>query len=248
MLPCYNEAKNLESLVKAINESLGKQIPYKIVAVNDGSTDNTKEVLMRLSSKYPIKIVEHPQNMGLAEALKTGFKKVMENIEDGDYVVFMDSDNTHDPKYIPLMIDAARKFDLVIGSRYIKNGMQINVPYIRIFMSKAVNYLIKLLLKVEIKDFTSGYRCFRASAVKRLYDAFGDDIIESQGFESSFEILLKALTCNLKVGEVPIVLDYSLKNGESKMRLVPTLLNYVQFLLDLKNKLKNHMNPSLRKI
>jgi len=104
----------------------------------------------------------------------------MENIEDGDYVVFMDSDNTHDPKYIPLMIDAARKFDLVIGSCYIKNGMQI----IRIFMSRAVNYLIKLLLKVEIKDFTSGYRCFRASAVKRLYDAFGDDIIESQGFES----------------------------------------------------------------
>jgi len=108
--------------------------------------------------------------------------------------------------------------------------------------------LIKLLLKVEIKDFTSGYRCFRASAVKRMYDAFGGDIIESQGFESSFEILLKALTCNLKVGEVPIVLDYSLKNGESKMRLVPTLLNYMQFLLDLKNKLKNHMNRSLRKI
>ena len=80
MLPCYNEAKNLESLVKAINESLGKQIPYEIVAVNDGSTDNTKEVLMRLSLKYPIKMVEHPQNMGLAEALKTGFKKVMENI------------------------------------------------------------------------------------------------------------------------------------------------------------------------
>ena len=193
---------------------------------------------MRLSSKYPVKVVDHSQNLGLAEALKTGFKAVIEEIEDDDYVVFMDSDNTHNPRYIPLMINAAKKFDLVIGSRYVKNGKQINVPYIRIFMSKAINYLIKLLLKAKVKDFTSGYRCFRASTIKTLYKTFGDHLIVSQGFEASFEVLLKALTCNFKVGEIPIVLDYGLKNGKSKMRLIPTILNYMRFLLGLKNKLK----------
>ena len=238
VLPCYNEARNLESLIKSIDESLGKQIPYEIVAVNDGSIDDTRKVLIQLSSKYPIKVVDHFQNLGLAEALKTGFKAVIEEIEDDDYVVFMDSDNTHNPRYIPLMINAARKFDLVIGSRYVKNGRQINVPYIRIFMSKAINYLIKLLLKAEVKDFTSGYRCFRASTIKNLYETFGDDLIVSQGFEASFEVLLKALTCNFKVGEIPIVLDYGLKNGKSKMRLIPTILNYMRFLLGLKSKLK----------
>ena len=238
MLPCYNEARNLESLIKSIDESIGKQIPYKIVAVNDGSIDDTREVLIQLSSKYPIKVVDHFQNLGLAEALKTGFKAVIEEIEDDDYVVFMDSDNTHNPRYIPLMINAAKKFDLVIGSRYVKNGKQINVPYIRIFMSKAINYLIKLLLKAKVKDFTSGYRCFRASTIKTLYKTFGDHLIVSQGFEASFEVLLKALTCNFKVGEIPIVLDYGLKNGKSKMRLIPTILNYMRFLLGLKSKLK----------
>ena len=87
MLPCYNEARNLESLIKSIDESIGKQIPYKIVAVNDGSIDDTREVLIQLSSKYPIKVVDHSQNLGLAEALKTGFKAVIEEIEDDDYVV-----------------------------------------------------------------------------------------------------------------------------------------------------------------
>ena len=238
VLPCYNEAENLENLLKSIDESLNKRIKYKIIAVNDGSTDNTEEVLERLSVKYPIKIVKHPQNMGLAEALKTGFKVVMEQIDNGDYVIFMDSDNTHNPKYIPLMINAARKLDLVIGSRYVKNGMQTNVPYIRIFMSKAINYLIKLLLKAEVRDFTSSYRCFKASTIKKLYEAFGDDLIESHGFEASFEILLKALTCNLKVGEIPIVLDYGLKNGRSKMNLIPTVLGYIRFILGLKSKMR----------
>jgi len=78
-------------------------------------------------------------------------------------------------------------------------------------------------------------------SIKNLYETFGDNLTESQGFGASFEILLKALTCNSKVGEIPIVLDYGLKNGKSKMHLIPTVLNYMQFLLGLKNKLKISM-------
>jgi len=239
ILPCYNEAKNLRKLVKSIDEALRENIQYKIIAVNDGSTDNTKEVLLELSSKYPIKLIEHARNMGLAKALETGFQTVLEEIEDVDYVIFMDSDNTHDPKYIPLMTSAAKNFDVVIGSRYIKNGRQINVPVLRVFMSKAINYLIKFLLKLKIRDFTSGYRCFRASTIKKLHKAFGGNLIESQGFEVSFEILLKTLACGSSIGEIPITLDYSLKNGESKMRTFPTILRYMKFILNFKGKLKN---------
>lgn len=241
VLPCFNEAENLESLVKSIDKSLKGKIPYRIIAVNDGSTDNTHEILRMLSMKYPIEIVAHPRNMGLAQALKTGFKTVVKCLDDDDYVVFMDSDNTHDPKYIPLMIDAAKNFDLVIGSRYIEGGRQINVPYMRIFMSRAVNYLIRLLLRVEVEDFTSGYRCFKASAIKRLYEVFGGNLVDSRGFEASFEILLKALTCNFKVGEIPIFLDYGLKNGRSKMNVLFTVLGYLRFLFELRGKLKAFM-------
>lgn len=244
VLPCYNEAENLETLLDSIDKSLNKKIPYKVIAVNDGSTDNTEKVLRELSLKYPIEIVEHPKNLGLAEALKTGFKKVLKYVNDDDYVVFMDSDNTHNPKYIPLMITTAEKFDLVVGSRYIKNGGQTNVPYIRIFLSRAINHLIKLLLKVEIEDFTSGYRCFKASAIKRMHEIFGDNIIESQGFEVSFEVLLKSLTCNFKVSEIPIILNYGLKNGKSKMNILLTVLSYVRFILCLKNKIRMYASDN----
>jgi len=88
-------------------------------------------------------------------------------------------------------------------------------------MSRAINCLIKLLLRAEVEDFTSGYRCFRASTIKNLYETFGDDLIESQGFETSIEVLLKALTCNSKVGEIPIVLDYGLKTGKARCILYP---------------------------
>lgn len=241
VLPCYNEAENLERLIKSIDETLHKELFYKIIAIDDGSIDNTKEILKKLSLTYPIRVIRHPKNRGLAEALKTGFKIVLEEIEDEDFVIFMDSDNTHDPRYIPSMVNLAKSFnfDIIVGSRYTENGKQVNVPPLRILMSKTINYLIGFLLRLNIKDFTSGYRCFKASTIKRLHEVFGENIIESKGFEVSFEVLLKALACNFKVGEVPITLNYSLKNGQSKMQLIPTVLRYLHFMLGLKSKLRN---------
>jgi len=238
ILPCYNEEENLEKLLKSIDKNLRDNFPYHVIAVNDGSSDRTGETLRRLSLKYPITTVEHSRNRGLSEALKTGFKTVLGKLSDEDYVVVMDSDNTHDPKYIPLMIHAANNFEVVIGSRYVKNGKQVNVPPHRVLMSWTVNRLIGLLLKVNIKDFTSGYRCFKASTIKKLFNIFGEKLIESNGFEVSLEILLKTLACKSKIGEIPITLNYGLKNGRSKMKSLPTIFKYMRLLLNLKNKLR----------
>lgn len=105
-------------------------------------------------------------------------------------------------------------------------------------MSRTINRLIGLLIKVNIKDFTSGYRCFKALTIKELFKTFGEKIIESNGFEVSFEILLKTLVCNFKVGEIPIILDYGLKNGQSKMNSLPTTFRYIRILLRLKSTLR----------
>jgi len=238
ILPCYNEEKNLEKLLESIDKALRNIFPYQVIAVNDGSSDGTGKILRKLSARYPVMMVEHPENKGLSEALKTGFKVVLKKFSDEDYVVVMDSDNTHDPKYIPLMVRASGDFDIVIGSRYVKYGKQINVPPHRILMSRTINRLIGLLIKVNIKDFTSGYRCFKALTIKELFKTFGEKIIESNGFEVSFEILLKTLVCNFKVGEIPIILDYGLKNGQSKMNSLPTTFRYIRILLRLKNTLR----------
>jgi dolichol-phosphate mannosyltransferase len=143
----------------------------------------------------------------------------------------MDSDNTHDPKHVLEMLAAAGDASVVVGSRYVPGGRQLNVPAHRVLMSKAVNLLVRKLFHLPVKDATSGFRCFRGDLLKRLRDTFGDHIIESDGFAASLELLLKAVNSGGIVAEVPIFLDYGKKGGASKMHLFSTIFRYMILLL-----------------
>jgi len=147
-----------------------------------------------------------------------------------DFVVTMDSDNTHDPKYVLDMLTAAEHADVVVGSRYVDGGAQLNVPLHRVILSRTVNLLIEKLFGLRLKDATSGFRCFRASFLKRLRNVFRDAIIESSGFTASLELLLKAVASGGVVDEVPIFLDYGKKGGVSKMRLFSTVVGYLSLV------------------
>ena len=230
VLPCFNEEKNIKQLVHSIDHVLKPLLPYKIIVVNDGSYDRTGEILKDLSSEYPIEILEHPFNLGLGTALKTGLTAAAEETFDDDFVVTMDSDNTHNPKHVLDMLTVAEKADVVVGSRYVKGGTQLNVSFHRVFLSKTVNFLVRIVFRLPLKDATSGFRCFRAGLLKRLYREFGDKFIEAKGFESSLELLLKAVNSGGVVVEVPIVLDYGRKGGASKMRLFSTVVRYLVLL------------------
>lgn len=236
VLPCFNEERNLKPLVQRIDNALKSRFPYEIIAVDDGSFDGTSKVLKELSVDFPIKILKHPLNMGLGAALRTGLLAAIKSSSEKDLIITMDSDNTHDPKQILNMIEAAERADLIIGSRYVKNGGQIHVPSYRIFLSKTVNFLIAKFFNIPIKDSTSGFRCFKAYLLKKLHRNFGKNIIESNGFEASFELLLKALRLGASTVELPIWLDYKQKLGDSKMNIFSTILNYLQLFLKL-NKL-----------
>jgi dolichol-phosphate mannosyltransferase len=234
ILPCFNEEGNIKPLVHSIDEVLKAHIPYKIIAVNDGSYDGTGEVLKDLSTEYPVEIFGHETNMGLGVALKTGLLAVANEAFNEDFVVIMDSDNTHDPKHVLEMLTAAKSADVVVGSRYVKGGAQLNVPLHRVILSRAVNLLIKKLLRLPVKDATSGFRCFRAYLIKSLLKTFPNEIIESKGFESSLELLLKTINLGGVIAEVPIRLDYSMKGGGSKMRLLATITKYLALIFKFK--------------
>ena len=241
ILPCFNEEKNIKPLVYSIDETLRSHVPYKIIAVNDGSHDRTGEVLKDLSADYPVKVFEHSKNMGLGVALRTGLLAAADEAVDGDFVVIMDSDNTHNPNHVLDMLVAARNADVVVGSRYVKGGMQLNVPLHRVILSKVINFLVGKLFRLPLKDVTSGFRCFRACLIKRLSDSFRGQIIESKGFEASVELLLKAVHSEGIVTEVPILLDYGRKGGVSKMRLFSTVVSYLAMIFRCKrlNSLKH---------
>jgi dolichol-phosphate mannosyltransferase len=122
----------------------------------------------------------------------------------------------------------------------VKGGVQLNVPLHRVILSKMINFLVGKLFHLPVKDVTSGFRCFRADLLKRLCDTFRSNIIESTGFESSLELLFKAVHSGGLVTEVPILLDYGRKSGNSKMRLFSTVVNYLDLLFKFKrsNNLK----------
>jgi dolichol-phosphate mannosyltransferase len=231
VLPCFNEEKNIKPLIYSIDQTLKPQVLYRIIAVDDGSRDRTGEVLKDLSADYSVEILEHKVNMGLGVALKTGLLAAAEEVLDDDFVVTMDSDNTHDPKHVLEMLAAAGDASVVVGSRYVPGGRQLNVPAHRVLMSKAVNLLVRKLFHLPVKDATSGFRCFRGDLLKRLRDTFGDRIVESDGFAASLELLLKAVNSGGIVAEVPIFLDYGKKGGASKMHLFSTIFRYVVLLL-----------------
>jgi len=230
VLPCFNEEKSIKPVVFSLDNVLRPQIPYKIIAVNDGSRDRTAEFLKDLSTDFPLKIVEHSTNMGLGVALKTGLLAANEEAFDDDFIVTMDSDNTHDPKHVLDMLIAARSANIVVGSRYVKGGKQLNVPPHRVILSKFINILVGKVFLLPVRDATSGFRCFRADLLKRLCTNFKGSIIESEGFVASVELLLKAVGSGGVVAEVPILLDYGKKGSCSKMRLFSTIVKYLVLL------------------
>lgn len=234
VLPCFNEENNVKPLIHSIDQVLKPRIPYKVIAVNDGSHDRTGEALKDLSSDYPVRVLEHQINMGLGAALGSGLNAAAEESLSGDFIVVMDSDNTHNPQHILGMLVAARKADVVVGSRYVTGGIQLNVPPHRVVLSKIINFSVRRLFGLPVRDATSGFRCFRAMLLKHLRSASKDRIVDSKGFESSLELLFKAVRLGGFVTEVPIFLDYGKKNGKSKMHLLNTIVRYLFLLFRFK--------------
>lgn len=231
VLPCFNEEQNIKQLVHEIDATLKPHVQYEIIAVNDGSLDKTGEVLKNLSTEYPIRVLVHDTNLGLGAALKTGLVKAANLACDNDFVVTMDSDNTHNPKHVLDMLNFAVDADIVVGSRYVDGGKQLNVPLHRVALSMGINFLVKNLFGLRVRDATSGFRCFRARLLKVLCSVFRDKLIESEGFVASLELLLKAISFGGVVKEVPILLDYGRKGGVSKMRLLSTVFGYLSLIL-----------------
>ena len=236
LLPCYNEERNIEELIGEISKAC-QNFEYKIVAVDDGSKDGTYNYLRAMSKVYPIIVLRHEVNKGLHEALRTLLLCIYDTAGNSDYVITMDSDLTHDPKYIPQLISACRKeeADVVIASRFVEGGKQNGVPLHRAFLSNGLRLFVKIMLRIPVKDVSSGYRCIRASNIKEIIEKYGfEKFIEAKGFEVQLELLYKLFLNGAKIIEVPFILDYSMKKGGSKLKIRRTILGYLQTVSKLR--------------
>jgi dolichol-phosphate mannosyltransferase len=238
VLPAYNEQENLPGLLQSLSESLSDAyLDFQIVVVNDGSSDRTAEILKEREGKLPLKVLTHERNQGLGATMRDGLYYANQISNSKDVIVTMDADETHPTGLILRMVRMIKEgHDVVIASRYQAGARVIGLTLHRRMISWVASKLMQLVFPIQgVRDYTCGYRAYRGDAFAQAMRFYGDRFIDQEGFQCMVDILLKMRRMpNLVFGEVPLVLRYDLKQGESKMRLFRTAQKTVRLLFQRK--------------
>jgi dolichol-phosphate mannosyltransferase len=235
-LPAYNEEASIAQLLSAFGK-LAEDRPdlgILVIVVNDGSSDRTPEIADSFRNSLALDVISHEKNMGLGNAIKTCLKEALaRSVSDDDVIVTMDADNTHLPEYIPPLVQKIRSgYDIAIASRYQPGSREIGVPFIRRLYSRGARFFFSLFLDLPgVKDYTCGYRAYRANLIRRGLDLFGEDIISRNGFACTDELLVNLASLTEKIAEIPFILRYDQKKGKSKLPLFSTIVETWKLLL-----------------
>ncbi len=210
IVPTYNEKENIMPLVNGIFSSL-RDYNVSILFVDDGSPDGTGEEIKKLQKENErIKLIERKMKMGLGRAYVEGFDFAIKN--GYSHVFEMDADLSHRPEYLPLFLELAKEYDLIIGSRYVKGGGVRNWSWLRELISRAGNLYARLILGFPFKDSTAGFKCFKIEVLKSIKP----ETLSSEGYSFQIENVWRAWKKGFKIKEFPIVF-YERERGKSKM-------------------------------
>jgi dolichol-phosphate mannosyltransferase len=209
VLPTYNEAENIEPIVRAARSQL--RDGDRILVVDDNSPDGTGQIADRLSGELDgVEVLHRPEKQGLGRAYLAGFERALDG--GADLVLEMDSDFSHDPADLPRLIAAAADADLVLGSRYVAGGSVTDWGLLRKLVSRGGSWYARVVLGVNVRDLTGGFKCFRRSVLESL-DLQG---VHADGYGFQIELTYRAVSAGFKVVEIPIVFR-DRRVGESKM-------------------------------
>ena len=234
VLPAYNEEGGLPDLLSAIEHVFainGRE--YHIIVVDDASTDLTAEIARQAAAELPLTLVQHKTNQNLSGALRTGFETAIKFAEPHDVIITMDGDNTHPPAIInSLLQKIAEGYDVMIASRFQPGSRAYGVPISRAFTAFSARLLFKLIMPIPaVRDYTCGYRAFRANVLRDSMKYYGDQWVSEKGFSCMVDVLLKMRRFNYIMGEVPMLLRYDQKEGASKMKVLKTIGQTIKLLL-----------------
>ncbi len=234
VLPAFNEEKDLGHLFERIETAVEEaNLQFQLVIVDDGSTDGTLDVVEQWMERLPIRTVRHRVNQGLGATIRDGLKAACEVADPKDVIVTLDADNSHTPELILRMVRMVREGnDVVIASRF-RSGSRIRgVPLGRRFLSRAAGLVFKVLFPIRgVRDYTCGYRAYRASVLQRVTS---DDprFFDQDGFQVMVDILLKLRrNRDLVFGEAPLILRYDHKSGASKMDIGATVVGTLKLIV-----------------
>jgi dolichol-phosphate mannosyltransferase len=221
VIPMYNEAENAEFTLKQVGDALiSLRGDYEVVVVDDGSVDNTHEVLNRLAKENGrIRVVSYQKNRGRGMALRSGFK-----VAKGEIIISIDADLSYDPRYIPEVFEtlkAERDIDVVLASPYMPGGGVQDVPFLRLWISRLGNRVLRFAMPNRIYTSTCIFRGYRREVLDSLE-------LEAEGKEIHLEILSKVIALGFRVREIPAILT-GRKKGQSKFKLKRTAVSHLAF-------------------
>ena len=228
ILPIYNEEQCLQTLIQDIfNEFTDTEL--RIIAINDGSTDKSLEILKSQLRKTDI-ICSHTTNMNIGVVFSEGIREFLARSNEDDVLIIIESDATSDIKLIRELYKTIRenKADVVIASRYCNGGRYQSVPFFRLLLSYGANRVMKLIFPISnVSEYSLFCRAYRWDIMTQMREQFGvHGIIQSSTFFSNAELLVKMSFLTDRFTEIPAVYDYGKKKGRSKIRYLLTFLEY----------------------
>jgi dolichol-phosphate mannosyltransferase len=250
-LPTYNEAGNLEGMVRATKPHLELAAPgdWRLLVVDDASPDGTGTIADRLAEEDErVEVLHRPHKEGLGKAYLGGFARALER--GAERVVVMDADFSHDPEHLPALLAAAAESDLVLGSRYVDGGRIADWPPLRRLLSRFGSIYARAVLGVGVHDLTSGFRCVRRGVLETVEPS----TLRAQGYVFNIELTYRALLAGFKVTEVPICFR-DRTAGESKLtlpdavealRLVPKLRSLRRPVAEQRRAAPDRVRPRIR--
>jgi dolichol-phosphate mannosyltransferase len=209
VLPTYNEAENVEPIVAAVLAKLPSSA--RVLIVDDNSPDGSGAIADRLAAEQErVEVLHRPRKEGLGPAYIAGFRRALAG--GAGLIVEMDADFSHEPAYLPRLLETAERADLAIGSRYVPGGGVGDWGALRRAISRGGSAYARLALGVGVRDLTGGFKCFR----REVLEAIDLDSVRSRGYAFQVELTYRAIQHGFTVAEVPIVFR-DRRAGSSKM-------------------------------
>ncbi len=208
VIPTYNERENIDSIIARVLE----YPRFRVLVVDDNSPDGTGRCVADQARTEPrLGLLARPGKLGLGTAYLAGFRRALD--EGAQFIFEMDADFSHDPGYLPDLLEAAETtYDLVLGSRYVRGGGTSDWGVVRQFISRGGNLYAGLILGLPIADCTGGFRCYR----RQVLETLDLDAVRSNGYSFQIEMAYRTHRAGFRVGEIPIIFP-DRRVGKSKM-------------------------------
>lgn len=204
----YNEVENLRPLIEAIHEVADHA---DILVIDDNSPDGTGRVADELAAADPrLHVLHRAGKLGLGTATLAAMRHAME--QRYDFMLNVDADFSHPPRYIPALLTGMAQRDVMIGSRYVPGGGTVDWPALRRCISRTVNTYVRTILRMPVRDASGAFRCYRVELLRRAEL----ERVRSRGYSFQQEVLFRCHRAGARIGEHPIVFE-NRKAGASKV-------------------------------